>query len=87
MKWHQPGNAGASCERACLRSGEMAPFGGKLGVLVEECRLDEELVGAARELGNSCDIRLVESGVHHVRGSVSTSCAQRVLFEHTEGDE
>src|SRR5262249_34606023 len=48
MKRHQAGNAGVLCERTRLRGGEMAPFGGELGVLVEECCLDEELVGAAR---------------------------------------
>src|SRR5215510_2038980 len=87
MKRHQPGNAGVLCERARLRGGEMAPFGGKLGVLVQERRLDEELVGAARELGNSCDIRCMESGVDHVGDSVSARAAQRVLLEHAEGDE
>src|SRR5262249_9155923 len=56
MKRHQAGNAGALCERARLRGGEMAPFGGELGVLVEECRLDEELIGAARDFGDARDV-------------------------------
>src|SRR5262249_8846837 len=60
MKRHQPGNAGVLCERARLRGGEMAPFGGELGVLVQECRLDEELVGAGRELGDARDVRCME---------------------------
>ena len=86
MKRHQPGNAGVPCERARLRGGEMAPCGGKLGVFVQECRLDEELVGAARELGNACDVRCMESGVDHVGDSVSARAAQRMLLEHAEGD-
>ena len=56
MKRHQLRNTGVLCERARLRGGQMPPFGGKLGVLVQECSLDEELVGAARELGNVCDV-------------------------------
>src|SRR5262249_48958611 len=48
---HQPRNAGVLCKRARLRGGEMAPFSGELGVLVQECRLDEELIRAARQLG------------------------------------
>jgi hypothetical protein len=57
MKRHQPGNAGVLCERARLRSGEMAPFGGEPGVLVQECRLDEELVGAETEIDEQRGIR------------------------------
>jgi hypothetical protein len=87
MKRHQPGNAGVLCERARLRGGEMAPFGGELGVLVQECRLDEELVGAACELGDARDVRCMESGVDHVDDSVSRRAAQRVLLEQAEGDE
>src|SRR5262249_13234343 len=64
----------------------MAPLDGEPGVLVQECRLDEELVGAARELGNACDVRFMESGVDHVGDSVSARAAQRVLLEHAEGD-
>src|SRR5499427_456763 len=86
MKRHQLGNTGILCERARLRGGQMPPFGGKLGVLVQECRLDEELVGAARELGNACDVRFMEHGVDYVGDSVSTRRAQRVLLEHAEGD-
>src|SRR5215472_50444 len=84
MKRHQPGNTGVLCERARLRGGKMAPLDGEPGVLVQECRLDEELVGAARELGNACDVRFMENGVDHVGDSMSVRAAQRVLLEHAE---
>ena len=86
-KRHKPGNAGAPCNRPCLRGGEMAPFGSNLCVLVQEGRLDEELVGTARQLDNSFDIRLMESGVDHVGNLISTRCAQRMLLEQAEGDK
>src|SRR5262245_60380451 len=87
MKRRQPGNAGVPCERTRLRGGQMAPFRGKPSVLVQECRLDEELLGAARERGNACDVRCMEGGVDHVDDSVSARAAQRVLLEHAERDE
>src|SRR5262245_37333819 len=85
MEWHDAGSAGISCERARLRGGEMAPFGGELRVLVQKGGLNEELVGAARELDDPCDVRLVERCVHDVDNSMSARGAQRLLLEHAEG--
>src|SRR5215467_14580431 len=41
-------NTRSSCERARLRSGEVAPFGSELRVLLQKHRLDEQLVGTPR---------------------------------------
>ena len=62
----------------------MTPFGGKLSVLVQKCRLDEELIDAACQLDNSCDIRGVESGVEHISNPMSTRGAQCMLLEFAE---
>src|SRR5438105_4874762 len=86
MKRHHPRNAGVPRECACLRGGEMAPFGGKLSVLVQKCRLDEKLIGVACQLDNSCNIRGVESGVDHVSNPMSTRGAQCMLLEFAEGN-
>src|SRR5262249_41745871 len=61
-------------------------FGGKLRVLVEKRRLDEQLVGAARELDDLCNVRLLESRVDHVGDSVSARRAQCVLLEQAKRD-
>ena len=59
-------NTRSSCERTGLRGGEVVPFGSELRVLLQKRGLDEELVGAARNLGDFCDIRFVEGCVDYV---------------------
>ncbi len=59
-------NTRSPCERARLHSGEVVPFGSEFRVLLQKRGLDEELVGAARKLGDFCDIRFVEGCVDYV---------------------
>jgi hypothetical protein len=86
VKRYDAGGAGFSRQHAGLRRGEVAPLGGKLRVLLQECRLDEELVGAAGERENFCAVRRVESRIHHVGDSMPARRAQRVLLESAERD-
>jgi len=77
VKRHHAGGAGFSRQHAGLRRGEVAPLCGKRRVLLQECRLDEELIGAAGERDDFCAVRVVESRVHHVGDSMPGRGAQR----------
>src|SRR5262249_41325342 len=64
----------------------MLPLCGNLRIRVEECRLDEELVGTARQRDDPVDIPVVISGVDHVGNLLAAPGAQRMLLKHAERD-
>src|SRR5712692_5030366 len=86
MQRHQPGHAGPPCNRARLRRGEMTPRCRQRAILLEEGGLDEELIGAARELDDSGDVDLVMRGIDHIGDLLPGRDAQRMLLERAERD-
>src|SRR5713226_7762320 len=84
MQRHQPGHAGPPYNRARLRRGEMTPRCRQRAILLEEGGLDEELIGAARELDDSGDVDLVMRGIDHIGDLLPGRDAQRMLLERAE---
>lgn len=84
MQWNDPRDPGRSCDRARLPGGKMAPLGSQRSVRIEECRLDEELICALRQVHDFFDIRILERGIDHIGKLVSGCDSQGVLLQSAE---
>ena len=81
MERYDAGDAGPACNRTGLGSGEMAPLRSQGGILVQERRLDEQLVGAPRQLDDFFEVRIVERGVDYIGEFVPWGGAQGALSQ------
>jgi hypothetical protein len=75
---HESSNPGSLRDVTGLTRSKMPSLCGNVRIRVDECRLNEKLVGAARECDDPINVFFMIGGVHHVSDLLSTRCAQRV---------
>src|SRR5262245_16746503 len=67
-----------------LRRREMAALGGDRRVLLEECRLYEQLVGTSRERNDALDVRGMVGGIDHIGDFLPGGHAYRLRLEEAK---